>query len=302
MIFRSIKPDEVETWARLCGDGFEEDWQYFYNHYANDPWADNQGVFVADDGGKLVSSVRVFRREVYINGSRVTMGGIGEVTTLREYRGKGLSTKLLNMAASYMETTGLDLSFLFTGTNHHYAHVGWFTLPRRRVKTPILSCATDGYSLRMATREDIPTLSALHDNFAPRFNGVVVRTPEYFERWFNAEDFTIVERDGKAAAFALLHRNDKQGAYHVSEYSGEQAAFEPMLNLCVIGSEIKAAVMPAALTSMIKADIIKNDFREDNSLMVRFNRPFIAGGQLIDSVPKAFAALSDAVFFGMDGF
>lgn len=295
MLYRHIEPSELESWAKLCEEGFNGDWKYFVRHYVNDPYADPEGVFVADDDGKLASSVRVFTREVYIRGEKVKMGGIGEVTTLKEYRGQGISTVLLRKAVEYMESRGLNISFLFTGTNHHYAHVGWFTVPRR-----YLHIALDGspspLKLRRACDEDIPLLASLHQKFAPSFSGSVVRDEEYIRRWTGASSFVLAFDGDEPTASAIWEAKGEN--LNISEFIGAKESFKPYLNAAASESCQKFASFPAVYAQ--PGDGF--DFSESNSLMARLNLPFEAGGERVDSVPSLLSALSDAVFFNHDGF
>ena len=55
---------------------------------------------VAVDAGRIVSAVHICRRTVACGDFRLTMGGIANVATLPEYRGKGLNTACLRAAIS----------------------------------------------------------------------------------------------------------------------------------------------------------------------------------------------------------
>ena len=142
IVFRTITRAEVDTWAELCGTVFDAGKQYFINHFERDPDAREAGIWVALDDGKLVSSVRVFHRCVYISGQRVSMGGIGEVCTLPEYQKRGLSAELLKRSVGYMREQGLNISLLFTGSNNHYARQGWATFIRNNAKVDLSAAGT----------------------------------------------------------------------------------------------------------------------------------------------------------------
>ena len=98
---------------------------YFQRHVAQDPHFDCAGIRVAVDpdfprfGGivrsavvmnsaprYVCSCVRVFVRELRVGGTWTALGGIGEVATHPEFRGRGLATQLLDSAVQYMADKG----------------------------------------------------------------------------------------------------------------------------------------------------------------------------------------------------
>ncbi len=90
MEFRSLYPEELEAWLDHVTHVFLASRQYFSNHWHNDPWKDVEGIRVAVDDGKIVSTVRVFIRKMFFHGEPISVGGIGEVSTRSEYRKRGL--------------------------------------------------------------------------------------------------------------------------------------------------------------------------------------------------------------------
>lgn len=68
---RSLKETELEIWFDHLDTVFETTPRnYFVNHWNSDPLRDIEGIRVAIDkkNGKIVSTVRVFIREIYIQG------------------------------------------------------------------------------------------------------------------------------------------------------------------------------------------------------------------------------------------
>ncbi|MDL2317531.1 GNAT family N-acetyltransferase, partial [Eubacteriales bacterium OttesenSCG-928-A19] len=125
MVFRSLEPRELEAWFAHCQSVFRlEDTEYFRRHFLFDPHADASLIFVAMDGEVIASSLRVFRRHIWLKGRVVAMGGIGEVGTKLEYRKRGLAAELLQLAIAAMETQGMPVSILF-GDQPIYERAGW---------------------------------------------------------------------------------------------------------------------------------------------------------------------------------
>ena len=62
---------------------------------------------------RFVATVRIFRRTIRLaDGKRVTVGGLGEVSTLEAYRGRGICSRLLKMSLVEMAEMGLKASSL----------------------------------------------------------------------------------------------------------------------------------------------------------------------------------------------
>lgn len=296
MELRTISPSELDTWTKLCGNVFGGGSTYFYNHFINDPEADCGGIFVALDGGKLVSSVRVFTRRIFIGGDETGMGGIGEVCTLPEYRGKGINTHLLEMAVVYMRRNRLETSLLFTGSNHHYARTGWFTVPRRRVTIDIKAKPADGYDFIDTFSLPVSSAVRFYNENAVRYNGPVVRSEEYYRRWIlkDGDTHRALVRSGEIAACAVYNISEK--VLNLSEYTGDRSLLPVLLSSAAAENTAERASVSAVYAPE------NTDYSEGFSLMARLNLPFTAGNKTITSSGELAAALSDCVFFDMDGF
>lgn len=115
-------PDGLALWEQVFKVG---PWLFHSLHKAH---ADRRfsDCSCAWDGDDLVSAVDVFMRPCLdASGQPRRQGGIGSVATLEQYRGMGLSSRLLTRAISVMEEQGCQWSMLFTGVNAHYAKQGW---------------------------------------------------------------------------------------------------------------------------------------------------------------------------------
>ena len=75
--------------------------------------------------------MRVFSRNIYTNGTVKSVGGIGEVCTLKEYRRKGISKQLLRNAIDFMRVRFVASCVTHGGTGHgsalcFHCHAGSF--------------------------------------------------------------------------------------------------------------------------------------------------------------------------------
>ena len=131
-------------------------------------------------------------------------GGIGEVSTQVEWRGRGYAAVCLQRAVEYMQSLGVPLSSLHTSNAaKYYQQLGWQPVERVHGLVPIDriqpvaagddSTTSNSYSIQQLTGNQLTSspllssISAVYDSYARHFNGPVQRTAEYWQRWVDAE-------------------------------------------------------------------------------------------------------------------
>jgi hypothetical protein len=78
----SLEEAELELWLSHTAECFA--WKgtpkhHFERHFFLDPFRSVEDILVAKVASKVVSSLRIFVREMYMDGRIVKVGGIGEV-------------------------------------------------------------------------------------------------------------------------------------------------------------------------------------------------------------------------------
>jgi len=213
---RALREHEVEAWLDLCAEAFKAKGTpraYFQAHWERDPCRQLDGVFVAvanDVSPRLVASVRVFHREIFLDLRPTKVGGIGEVCTLEEYRGQGLATRLLELATEYMAQMQMQLASLHANPQLAmlYERAGFVGVQRqyciwRRDASELIEVADfmvgvpqPGEQFIVETllpgegaeaRIPVPAVAQMHAAWAQRFNGCVVRSAEYWQSWARRE-------------------------------------------------------------------------------------------------------------------
>lgn len=186
--FRAIRPEEREECLRLwCtvwpGDGSEA---YFRRYFYGDVEWLPYYTQVAVEDGRLVSAVQICKRVVACGDYRLTMGGIANVSTLPEARGKGYNTACLQRAVAIMEADAMDFSLLFTGINGYYARQGFATLPLPWLEGRIRSDFTPQptpYTVRPALPGDVAAIRSLYDEYNQQRPLAVQRNEAYWRDW-----------------------------------------------------------------------------------------------------------------------
>ncbi len=215
MEFRALYPEELEAWLDHVTHVFSGGRQYFSNHWYNDPWRDVEGIRVAIDDGKIVSTVRVFIRQMYFHGEPVSVGGIGEVSTRPEHRKRGLATQLLKDSIQFMEDRHIALSMLH-GSQRIYSVEGWESVPRYYAKKTLLGKTQQEWNIRPVYFQDadeVKRLASLYDSYSRKFNGTFVRDDmAYWTDWVQTESPSawVAERDGVIEGFVSVRRREQQ--------------------------------------------------------------------------------------------
>lgn len=307
MEFRTLRPDEMDAWVTHCAQVFSSDTpDYFRAHFDNDPFADRDGIFVALDGARIVSTVRVFTREVYLRGQRVSMGGIGEVSTQPDYRKRGLSSRLLAMAEDYMRGHDMKVSVLFSGNNRHYASSGYHTMVSRALDIAYAPAPLpEGYTLRALEDADLPTVRGIYSLYSQGLDGALVREhPDYWTRWVRAEwqNSRLLVMNGRGVAYIDYGRGTR-GDKHViylrefGALPGHAHMLLPMLRALALSEPLPAFI---SLSGVLTQE--RGHPREDMGTMVKLICPFPLDGQWIRTATDLKRVYADPLFWDTDGF
>uniref|UniRef100_A0A6B2LAW5 N-acetyltransferase domain-containing protein n=1 Tax=Arcella intermedia TaxID=1963864 RepID=A0A6B2LAW5_9EUKA len=208
-----MREDELESWFDFVGLVFSkaQNRSYFVRHWQADPHRNINGIFVCTRNSEIVGTLRVFHREVYIAGKNRKMGGLGEVSTHKEFRRRGIASKLLKMALCYMEENGMEISML-SGDQSIYTGVGYKKIECAFLRTVVSIDKPSPQGPYNITKTKFTDLSAIQkEQIQSIYNanlkyGGLVRTPEYWESWVAAElalcEHTyLIEHSGKVLAF-----------------------------------------------------------------------------------------------------
>ena len=291
MEIRTLLPEELDAWAIHCETVFQgAGREYFLRHYHNDPWRDINGIFVAVEAGQITATVRVFRRQVWLGGQAVPMGGIGEVSTKEAYRGRGLSGELLQRAIGYMQREGMQVSVLYTGLHGHYERYGWRRIPRaerRFIGAQGVPC-----ECREGTPEDLTAIRALAQRVEPGDWSVVRENDEYWHKWMAAEiarkKMLVATAQGRLEAWlAYTLHGDSWEVVECGCEPGREGLFDGLCAATAMreGRESQPFTAPAWLpTAATNTELHANEYS-----MIRLVAPFEWQGEAINTT-QALAA------------
>lgn len=214
MELRTLRRAERELLLGLL-DGWDvgDGWQggaFFRRYLEDDPTFRDEQVWVAVEGGSLLSCVQIFPRLLQTPGGAVPMGGIGTVFTRPGARGRGLAGSLLARAVEDMKARGDCISMLFAGRIRWYTKLGWHSWGLRRVLLErVGEGAPDRGALdfaRFDRARDLASVRALHEAYSGLLTGTVARDDALWEASLRnggnpQEEFCVVRAGGECIAY-----------------------------------------------------------------------------------------------------
>ncbi|NQT84781.1 GNAT family N-acetyltransferase, partial [bacterium] len=84
-----------------------------YGHIYKPTRKDMSNNIIIRDEGRIVSCVGIFPITLLCGDARLSVGGVGGVSTEPKYRGRGLMSKLLDKSVSIMRRRDNDISILW---------------------------------------------------------------------------------------------------------------------------------------------------------------------------------------------
>ena len=288
---------DYSSWVEHCGSVFGGTGAaYFNRHVVNDPHRNMDSIFLIKQDGIIAATVRVFQRHIFIDGKKYKMGGIGEVSTKEQFRGKGMSYEILAHCVKYMKENDFDLSMLGTGYFGHYKKHGFLQVPMnfKRVEGGKIDGDAELRPLEFA--RDSSDAYKLYKKYSRLNNGAIARDFEYYICWSAAEMInpTGLFRNGALVGYVCFD-------YHnVTELICADEDVDILLGYLKPNEDGEICVYNNVKTSRT----VKGTYSDD-SHMVNLIKPFELGGKLIDNSDKLADYLSNSggiVFYSSDGF
>jgi predicted acetyltransferase len=187
MEIRAAHKSELEQVVELCCLAFDSDdheryWQYIKGDSSYR--LSQTRVVVVND--KVVSTLRVWERRIWVGASLVTVGGIGGVCTHPNYRGVGYASALMRDTIDYLRTIGCDLGVLFTIIPEaFYRQLGWTSFPLHGFNVAYNSARAAAASEWQVTdfnpETDLDAVAGLYDTANAQQSGTIARTRAYWD-------------------------------------------------------------------------------------------------------------------------
>lgn len=187
MEIRGIHDSELEEMIDLQCRVFRPDGHERYSQYVRaEPSYRYDQSRVVVVSGEIVSTLRVWEREMRIGAVAVPMGGIGGVGTHPDRRGAGYATELMKDTITYMRRAGYDIGVLFSAIPcAFYRKLGWASVPLagfRVTRSQIAGLEETEWHVEPFNEDrDLEAAISLYDRYNSQQSGSIVRTQSYWE-------------------------------------------------------------------------------------------------------------------------
>ena len=222
MEIRTLEARERDAWLDLLnGWDLPDGWtgrDFFRRWIELDPTWQDENVWVAEDAGRLVSTVQIFPRELRVLNHAVPTGGIGSVFTREEHRRRGIAGTVLDEVIACMRERGMELSLLFGTRFDFYRNHGWESWKNSRARLSRVGEAQragaetqDIAVSRFEAGRDLAEVKALHAEYSRSRSGTVIRDEALWAASFDLagnpdEEMMVARRGGALVAYLRLTR------------------------------------------------------------------------------------------------
>jgi predicted acetyltransferase len=161
----------------------------------------------------------------------VSVGAVGGVAVLPEFRRNGVAAKMMEFAIVRMLAEGHTLSVLFPFSHEYYSRFGYRTvsdLHAYRIKRDNLVGFEEDHTVRPFEPEDLPMLRVVYKGQMTWHNGWFTRSNQWWdrviERW---PQLVVVDNDGMLegyCAYEIKTSSQDANVLHIREFFAATAA------------------------------------------------------------------------------
>jgi GNAT superfamily N-acetyltransferase len=159
--------------------------------WEKDPYFKFENILLAKYKGVPAGLIRIVPRKIFRIDKSISVAGISSVCILPQYRGKGLSVKLMDEALRYCKDLEYDVSLLFARRNvdYFYTRFGFHGISSYShicIKKPQQLTISKGYSLAELDFNFLNIYSEAFERTYANCFGRLHRNMEYWKFLFNS--------------------------------------------------------------------------------------------------------------------
>lgn len=203
---RGAAREELDKVLDHVGGGMGAPREYFASRFDTCPPATTESSRIVMVDGRVVSHIRVYRRDLRLRGGVIASGHLSEVSTHPDFRRRGFGRALLKDSARYIASQGWPLACVWSGVTQFYSCEDWvrFPLIATSLYTPLwtLTPPPDVRVRRYRRGQDDPAVAEIYEEYNRKRNLCAVRDAEYWRlhySWIRGEEedgFLIAEKQG----------------------------------------------------------------------------------------------------------
>ena len=228
---RRMTPDDIEQYNDLFRYAFQVTEKTLQDYGWDDeeirrskfPVLEKANVLGWFDGDRLASQFAVLPMRMNIHGAICPIGFITSVATYPEYSGLGLMSGLMRRSLEEMRAAGRSFSLLYPYSIPLYRHRGWEIVSDKMsffVKDSQLPKKLEAPGNVRRVEYNHPDLLSLHDRFARRRHGCILRNDlawEEYWRWDVDDVTTAIYYDGRNDPTGYMVYTIREDVMHVKE-------------------------------------------------------------------------------------
>ncbi|MFQ5708695.1 MAG: GNAT family N-acetyltransferase [bacterium] len=178
---------------------------------------------VAAENGKIIAALQIFDRQMWLNGEKIKLAGLGNLSVHPEFKNRFNATELIKDTLGLLKEFEYPLSVVLTRDNTHYEKFGYFVMPALEYSFDKIS-GYDTTGVRPFDRaKDLAEVAKIYEAFNSQRNGPFCRSDQDWEnqlQWGNddASAFWVLENEGQLNAY--VRGRVKQGVVEVLEFGG----------------------------------------------------------------------------------
>lgn len=175
------------------------------------------------DDDMIVGSVLSFPRVLSVNGTELSLHGIGSVACHPRYRGKGIMSRLLSFNNDEMKNAGVKLSYL-DGRRSRYNHFGYenggnmYCVTMSKIALKASGYSKKGYSFVPFTLEDTELLKKMHELYSAKPIHYVYTPEQFFLR-------LVIPLDPRSVPLAVYNEKGDLLGYVAVHFSDDSVDF-----------------------------------------------------------------------------
>lgn len=223
-------PEDVEPILNLLTEyGFPR--SYFEPFYLNDSSYRPEQSWVVEQGGRLLSHLRIYDRWIRIGRAKLHIAGVGNVITARDARGHGYSGQIMRAMLPVLQQEGYAYSLLWTHIPQLYARYGWAPIEQDLLRAILPVTVENTARIAPFQASDLPAAIRLYDAANAGRTGTTIRTPEYWREqpaWLQEkpEHFLVAHDNMSDAVIAYVRGRPTEQAVEILELEIEGGSFD----------------------------------------------------------------------------
>jgi GNAT superfamily N-acetyltransferase len=298
---RPLESHEQEACLDLWDAGFTNTPRdFFVKYFQHDASYQHGDTIVMEVGGRLVSTVHVVRREAYTKAGIIGVGGIANVATHPDFRGRGYNSACLNAMISHLDADPFfDMSLLGTGIHDYYAKFGWtrWPIPVQKFMPKSLSKTTE---IIPATEADLPQIQALYAAYNQHQPLTFCRNSvNYWEDWlqWTPKNFFLTPNKDTYARLVATKTNEGESWHVIQEIGGSIEGFQNLFTSIVAQAhQEKAVYVTLAAPPSQELSYLMGQFGEN------ITQEIVEGWMVRPHKSNTLPDLTNGYFYGADGF